>query len=189
VAGIGSKYVAGSASVAAAGVAGWYRVQASFNNGTNVAVGTQITPDATNGTGTLNTAYPQLELGPVATSYIPTSGSAATVATDYTLNTSTGAVTMTSAPATGATLTWTGTWNWVTWTTPSQFGTGDGSSVNFTLTPPPGSAAPISRSYYMEYRIGANLKLSSQFLTLLNNPAYGIMPTCAGIGYAVVQES
>lgn len=189
VAGSGSGYVAGSASVAAAGVAGWYRVQASFNNGTNVAVGTQITPDTTNGTGTISIAYPQFELGPVATSYIPTSGSAATVATDYTLNTSTGAVTMTSAPAAGAALTWTGTWNWGTWTTPSQFGTGNGSNVSFTLTPPPGSAAPISRSYYMEYRVGANLKLSSQFLTLLNNPAYGIMPNCAGIGYAVVQES
>jgi hypothetical protein len=181
-------YVSGTLKLDQTGESGWYRVEAQFNNGTNAAVGGRIVSDSSNGTGTMYAAYPQLEQGLGATSYIPTTGSDATV-TDYTLNASTGAVVMAVAPANGAILTWQGSWNWSSWTSPNQFGTGNGSNVDFTLTNPPGGAKPITQQYYMEYRVGASLNFSSQFLTILNNPAYGIMPQCAGTAYAVVQES
>jgi hypothetical protein len=96
---------------------------------------------------------------------------------------------MSVAPSNGAALTWQGTWNWATWTAPSQFGTGNGSTTIFTLTAPPGAVKPITNAFYMEYRIGANMGLSPQFVNILNNPSYGIMPTCAGVKYAVIQES
>jgi hypothetical protein len=53
----------------------------------------------------------------------------------------------------------------------------------------PFAVAPVARTMYMEYRIGANMGLSAQFLNIMNTPQYGIMPKCAGIAYAVVQES
>jgi hypothetical protein len=51
------------------------------------------------------------------------------------------------------------------------------------------NVAPVTTPYYMEYRVGAELGLSDQFITLLNTPLYGIIPTCTGIKYAVIQES
>lgn len=109
-------------------------------------------------------------------------------AANYTLNVSTGAVVFSSAPATGAVLTWSGNWHWMR-ANSQQFGTGNGATTSFTLTKPPGAALPVTAPYYMEYRIGAGMGLSAQFINLLNTPSYGIMPSCAGIRYAVVQES
>jgi len=57
-----------------------------------------------------------------------------------------------------------------------------------TLVPSTG-VAEITQSNYMEYRIGPALSLSDQFLTLLNTPEYGIIPSCAGVKYLVVKES
>lgn len=49
--------------------------------------------------------------------------------------------------------------------------------------------AAITADHYMEYRVGANMGLSSQFVNLLNSAQYGITPSCAGTKYLVVQES
>lgn len=129
----------------------------------------------------------QLESGDL-TSYIPTSTGEVTV-TDYTLDADTGAVVMAVPPVTGAALTWAGSWQWASTSAPQAFGTGNGSNVDFTLTAPPGAIPPLTANHYMEYRVGAAMGLSAQFLEILNNPAYGIMPQCAGTAYAVVQES
>jgi hypothetical protein len=48
--------------------------------------------------------------------------------------------------------------------------------------------APITNPMYMEYRIGANVPVSGQFINTLNTPKYGILPTCAGVQYSVIQE-
>ncbi len=48
--------------------------------------------------------------------------------------------------------------------------------------------AVVTKNMYMEYRVGPEMNLSAQFINILNNQEYGIMPTCAGVGYAVVQE-
>ena len=48
---------------------------------------------------------------------------------------------------------------------------------------------PITEDHYMEYRVGAGLGLSSQFINLLNSEEYGICPSNAGTRYLVVQES
>jgi hypothetical protein len=112
-------------------------------------------------------------------------------AANYTLNLTTGAVAFTTAPVSGAVLTWSGSWNLQTIPTssPQQFGTGNGTATAFTLTKPPGAAAPVTKDHYMEYRIGANLIISGQFLNLLNSPQYGITPSCAGSSYKVIQET
>jgi hypothetical protein len=149
--------------------------------------------DTQGGAGTSNTAdilmWGAMHVqGAVTGAYIPTTSAAVTV-TDYSINTTTANVTFSTAPVTGAVLTYSGTYQGVTTPTPQQFGTGNGSMTSFMLSLPPGAPAPISTPYYMEYRIGANMGLSAQFVNLLNNASYGIMPTCAGIRYAVVQES
>ena len=120
--------------------------------------------------------------------YIPTTSAAVTV-TDYSINMTTANVTFSTAPVAGAVLTYSGTYQGVTTPTPQQFGTGNGTQTSFALSLPPGAPAPITTPYYMEYRVGANMGLSAQFINLLNNASYGIMPQCAGIRYAVVQES
>lgn len=111
------------------------------------------------------------------------------VTSGVTVNATTGAVTFTTAPASGAILTWTGTWD--AYTTPSQvqFGTGNGSTTAFTIATPRGAVVPVANPLQMEYRIGAGMNLSSQFVTLLNSPQYGIVPSCAGTKYTVIQES
>lgn len=48
--------------------------------------------------------------------------------------------------------------------------------------------APVTTDLHMEYRIGANLNLSAQFINILNDPKYGILPSCAGTSYTVIQE-
>lgn len=129
----------------------------------------------------------QLETGATPTSYIPSTTASASE-TDYTLNSSTGVVSFAAAPVSGAALTWTGGYNQAVVTTPYAFGTGDGTTTNFTLKAP-GSVTPISQASYMEYRIGANTGISSQFVNLLNSQQYGICPSCAGVKYLVVQET
>jgi Protein of unknown function (DUF2612) len=54
-----------------------------------------------------------------------------------------------------------------------------------TLTP----SVPVNKPLYMEYRIGAGLPISGQFLNLMNSPQYGIVPSCAGTSYKVIQEA
>jgi Protein of unknown function (DUF2612) len=54
-----------------------------------------------------------------------------------------------------------------------------------SLTP----SLPVTKPLYMEYRIGANLPVSGQFLTFMNSPQYGIMPSCCGSSYKVIQET
>jgi hypothetical protein len=54
---------------------------------------------------------------------------------------------------------------------------------------PSATVDPITQDYYMEYRVGPGLKLSDQFITLLNSTQYGIIPTFAGTRYLVVKES
>jgi hypothetical protein len=54
-----------------------------------------------------------------------------------------------------------------------------------TLTPTP----PVTTPHLMEYRVGANMGLSAQFINLLNSPQYGIVPSCAGTRYTVIQET
>lgn len=48
-----------------------------------------------------------------------------------------------------------------------------------------GSAIPAMQ---MEYHVGPNSQLSDQFLNILNNPEYGIMPQCAGVKYTVIKD-
>jgi hypothetical protein len=48
---------------------------------------------------------------------------------------------------------------------------------------------PVTTPLYLEYRIGKNMGLSAQFVNLLNTTQYGIVPTCAGSSYLVVQET
>lgn len=48
---------------------------------------------------------------------------------------------------------------------------------------------PPTQSMYLEYRIGKNMGLSSQFVNLLNSPQYGILPRGAGCRFLAVQET
>jgi hypothetical protein len=41
---------------------------------------------------------------------------------------------------------------------------------------------------HMEYHVGPNMRLSAQFLNLLNTEAYGIIPVCAGVSYIIIQD-
>jgi len=40
----------------------------------------------------------------------------------------------------------------------------------------------------MEYHVGPNLPLSDQFINILRNPEYGILPQNAGVPYTVIQD-
>ena len=130
----------------------------------------------------------QVEAGNVLTSYIPTTTVPVTV-TDYTLNAITGAVAMAVAPTLGppaAQLFWSGSWNGGTTVGQQLFGTGNGVQTAFTLTPAPGSVAPIANAFDIEYRIGPAMDFSSQFINLLNSSQFGITPQFAGSKYNVV---
>ncbi len=52
------------------------------------------------------------------------------------------------------------------------------------LTQDGSALAPMT----MEYHIGSNMGISAQFVNVLNTPAYGIMPTIAGVKYVVIQD-
>jgi hypothetical protein len=41
---------------------------------------------------------------------------------------------------------------------------------------------------HMEYHVGPNMRLSAQFINLLNTEAYGIIPSCAGVKFTVIQD-
>lgn len=133
-----------------------------------------------------NTLASQPVTGETITSTI---GGVTTPVTDYTIDRNAGVVTFATPPAVGAVLAWTGSWQWASPSSPQQFGVGNGIATVFNLTKPPGWSSPVTADNYMEYRIGAGMGLSDQFINILNNPAYGIMPQCAGIKYAVVKES
>lgn len=111
-------------------------------------------------------------------------------AANYTLNATTGAIVFGSghAPANGAALTWSGSWNSGT-ATAQAFGIGTGTALAFQLTNPPGGAPPVSGAFSLVYHIGPNMGFSAQFVNLLNSPEYGIMPTCAGSSYTVVVDA
>lgn len=141
-----------------------------------------------------------LEQGSFPTSYIATtsatvtraadvSTSAATTTTDYVLDHDTGEIEFDFPPVYGADLTWTGTWGQANQSTPAQFGEGNGTATTFQLSPPQGNLGPVDGAMKMEYRIGANFEVSTQFLNIMNSPQYGIMPSCAGVKYEVIQES
>ena len=53
-----------------------------------------------------------------------------------------------------------------------------------TLVP----TAPVTNPMTMEYRIGANMPLSAQFIITINLPQYGLVPNCSGVKYTVIQE-
>ncbi len=40
----------------------------------------------------------------------------------------------------------------------------------------------------MEYHVGPGLPLSDQFINILSNPEYGILPQCAGVPYTVIKD-
>jgi Protein of unknown function (DUF2612) len=56
-----------------------------------------------------------------------------------------------------------------------------------TITPS-ASVPAITTPHYMEYRVGPNMGISSQFINLLNSQEYGVAPSVAGVKYLVVQE-
>jgi hypothetical protein len=114
-------------------------------------------------------------------------GGALEPSTDYTIS-STGMVTFMTPPTAGMALTWMGSWNWATPTAPVMFGTGDGTTTEFQLVNAMGAAPPVTKTQYLEYRIGVGMDLSTEFVNLLNSPQYGITPCGAGSSYLVVQE-
>lgn len=105
----------------------------------------------------------------------------------YSVNTSTGTITMSSAPANGTELYWSGSWGQQS-VTQQLFGTGDGSAVSFTLSKPPGYVGAVESENDLEYRIGANLGLSVQLVNLMNEQP-GLVPTLSGKSYKVIIES
>lgn len=50
-----------------------------------------------------------------------------------------------------------------------------------------GDRVPLTKALTMQYQVGPNMNLSSQFINLLNNQTYGLVPQCAGTSYSVVQ--
>jgi hypothetical protein len=51
-----------------------------------------------------------------------------------------------------------------------------------------GSVHGVTDDMYMEYRVGSAMNISSQFISLMNDPKYGLIPSCAGVKYQVIQE-
>lgn len=68
---------------------------------------------------------------------------------------------------------------------PFQFATGDGSTRQYTLTPPPDYQPPFNASTKMQYVVGSGLGFSAQFINLISSREYGILPANAGIPYSV----
>jgi Protein of unknown function (DUF2612) len=62
-----------------------------------------------------------------------------------------------------------------------------GSNKYFYLTDGTQDASAIG-PMKMEYHVGAAMRLSAQFINLLNTPAYGIVPNVAGVKYVVIQD-
>jgi len=170
-----------------AGQPGWYFCGVTFTEPTGLAGDSMVTYPIDR-PGTVQQFASQAETSAVPTSYIPTTNAAVTVPADYTIDHTAGTVVMNNAPALAAVLSWSGNWGGTT-ATNQQFGTGNGSNKNFTLTRPPGSVRPIANAMQMEYRIGAGLALSDQFVALLNSQQYGITPSCGGVKYTVIKET
>lgn len=174
---------------------GWYRLTTTV---TTIAA-TYISPSIYLRSSATSTSYigdgvsglyawgAQLEVGSVASELIPTT-TAAVTRTDYTLNASTGAVALAVAPPSTATLYWTGSWGQQTITDQQLFGTGDGTTVSFTLSKPKGFVGPLASGNNMEYRIGSGLGMSSQLVNLMNTQE-GLVPSISGYSYEVILES
>lgn len=106
--------------------------------------------------------------------------------TDYTSDG--GTITTAVAPAISATLDWEGTWATGATSGPTEFGVGNGSNTSFQLVAP-GFQVGVATPFRLEYRVGAGMGLSSQFINLLNDlPEYGILPSSAGSKNVVIQE-
>lgn len=177
---------------------GWYRVALTATFGPNAPAGYQaiVDPrDEMDPPGTVNDTYfgwgAQVETNPYASYLIKSSGTSFKTQTDYVLNKSTGSVTMGFVPENAAVLSWTGSWRSVAVTDPQQFGTGDGTTTVFQIPPPAPAAQPISGAFQVEYRFGAGLNLSAQFINLLNDTqsTYGILPSFAGSKVTAIQET
>ncbi|QTD88730.1 phage head spike fiber domain-containing protein [Burkholderia anthina] len=143
-------FVASNISVTA-GSNGWYRLSftcvAPNDTGTDwiprvlIWTGTLSSPTQTfagDGTSGIYAWGRQFEQSSVPTSYIPTTTSSVTI-TDYALN-SNGAITFSSPPAQGASLTWSGSYasaiqSQTVTVTAATFGVGDGASATFSLAP------------------------------------------------------
>lgn len=117
-------------------------------------------------------------------SYIPTT-SATVTRTDYTQS---GAdLTMAVAPVVGAELTWTGHYG-IKPVVDQLIGVGDGSDTTFTI-PANGSPTAVPAPFNLQYQVGPEMGLSAQFINLLNDAKYGIMPSAAGSKVIVNQET
>lgn len=109
---------------------------------------------------------------------------------DYSLTSaSTGTIKMGQPPLDGAKLSWTGSWQGADQPTPVDFGTGDGSTVNFSLRPPLSLTTPTDAPFKLEYRVGPNMGLSSQLINLLNDESLELLPRTAGVKAVVIQEA
>jgi hypothetical protein len=54
---------------------------------------------------------------------------------------------------------------------------------------PSGTGFTVPAAGTMTYHLGANYPMSTQLFSVMNNPAYGIMPTVSGIRYTVHRDS
>jgi len=58
----------------------------------------------------------------------------------------------------------------------------------FYLTDATEDGGPVVDDMVMEYHIGPTLEVSAQFVNILNNPEYGILPQLSGVPYQVIQD-
>lgn len=129
----------------------------------------------------------QFGLTPVPYSYIKNPGvDPGNPVTDYSLS---GAdVTFAVAPLVDAKVLWSGNSGSET-VVDKQIGIGDGVNKNFNLSAGSNMPVGVPAPFRLEYQIGRNMGFSSQFVNLLNDERYGIMPSAAGSKVVVNQES
>ncbi|WGN90798.1 hypothetical protein [Burkholderia phage vB_BglM_WTB] len=166
----------------------WQRFQMTFTPGTTTSNNTAyVAVDYGPGTqiATWGAQVESLTADGFAGDLIKTTAGSVTLL-DYALQ---GAqVTTGQPPAIAATLDWDGTWATGS-ATANVFAVGNGEQTEFTLTAP-GFQGGVDVPFRVEYRVGAGMNLSSQFINLLNNePQFGILPSCAGSKSIVIQES
>lgn len=99
----------------------------------------------------------------------------------------TGAFTLPQALKSTDKLYWTGRWKFGG-ADKQLIGPGDGSKVLWNL-PNPSTGTAVTKDYYFEIRIGANVKISTQFVALLNDRNNGLIPQNTGVSYLVVKET
>lgn len=128
-----------------------------------------------------------LTKGAESSRYMQTLDNAVTQ-TDYTVNTSTGAVVTGYTPTAGVKLLWQGIWGAGSAEPSQEFGVGDGTTVNYQINMPANYNEPVDGIMAVEYRIGPELAVSGQFLQLLRDPSVGVLPQFSGVRYSVIQE-